>query len=99
MPDLRRAQGLFPIDGLINRRLATCQDEDDDMQFRPCISGQCTTEGTHCEGCGRSHEEIAETRQLIMALVDFARRQGYENVDDFSQFVGRVLLSKLQATP
>ena len=69
------------------------------MKFHPCKSGQCTTEGIRCEGCGRTHEEIAETRQLIMALVDFARRQGYENVDDFSEFVGRVLLSKLQATP
>lgn len=69
------------------------------MNFHPCKSGECTTEGTHCNGCGRSHEEIAETRQLISALVDFARRQGYENVEEFSQFVGRVLLSKLQATP
>lgn len=66
------------------------------MKFNPCISGQCTTEGTHCEGCGRSHEEIAETKQLIMALVGFAQRQGYENIEDFSDFVGRTVLSKLR---
>lgn len=29
------------------------------MKFGPCIGG-CTNEGTHCEGCGRSHEEVAE---------------------------------------
>lgn len=69
------------------------------MKFNPCISGQCTTEGTHCGGCGRSHVEIAETRKLIMALVEFAQRQGYENMEEFAGFVGRTLLTKLQATP
>ncbi|MDD1613160.1 MAG: DUF1289 domain-containing protein, partial [Methylococcaceae bacterium] len=29
------------------------------MKFSPCISGKCTYEGTHCGGCGRTHEEIA----------------------------------------
>ncbi len=66
------------------------------MKFHPCVSGQCTTEGTHCEGCGRSHQEIAETRQLIMALVGFAQRQQYENIEDFASFVGRTVLTKLQ---
>ncbi|MBM4199693.1 MAG: DUF1289 domain-containing protein [Gammaproteobacteria bacterium] len=67
------------------------------MKFRPCIPDHCTKEGTHCQGCGRSHEEIAETKQLIMGLVGFAQRQGYDNVDEFSQFVAKSLLSKLQA--
>jgi len=66
------------------------------MKFNPCISGKCTEGGTHCEGCGRSHEEIAETKQLIMQLVDFARNQGYENIEDFSNFIGKSLLKKLQ---
>ena len=69
------------------------------MKFSPCVPDRCTKEGTHCEGCGRSHEEIAETKQLIMALVGFAQRQGYENVEDFSLFVGRTLLAKLQSAP
>lgn len=67
------------------------------MKFNPCVPGQCTTEGTHCAGCGRTHEEIAETKKLIMALVSFAQQRGYENVEDFSSFVGKALLSKLQA--
>ncbi|MEY3785900.1 MAG: hypothetical protein RLZ75_105, partial [Pseudomonadota bacterium] len=26
------------------------------MKFNPCID-KCTSEGTHCQGCGRSFEE------------------------------------------
>ncbi len=66
------------------------------MKFKPCISGQCTEMGTHCEGCGRTHEEIAETKKLIAALVGFAQQQDYENVEDFAGFVGKSLLKKLQ---
>lgn len=66
------------------------------MKFHPCVSGQCTTEGTHCQGCGRSHEEIAETKKLVMALVSFAQRQGYDNIEDFSDFVGKAVLNKLR---
>ncbi|MGR8980939.1 MAG: DUF1289 domain-containing protein [Gammaproteobacteria bacterium] len=66
------------------------------MKFSPCISGKCTEGGTHCEGCGRSHEEIAETKKLIMQLADFARSQDYENIEDFSNFIGKNLLKKLQ---
>jgi hypothetical protein len=66
------------------------------MKFNPCVSGKCTDQGTHCEGCGRSHEEIAETKQLIGNLVSFAQKMGYENHEDFADFVGRNLLKKLQ---
>lgn len=66
------------------------------MKFSPCISGKCTYEGTHCEGCGRTHEEIAETKKMIMALVDFAQRRDYENSEDFVSFIGKAVLKKLQ---
>ncbi len=33
------------------------------MKFKPC-TGKCTTEGTHCEGCGRTHEEVAAMRRF-----------------------------------
>ena len=56
------------------------------MIFKPC-TGECTDDGTHCEGCGRSHEEIAEMRQLVGALVDFAERMEYKNFNDFSDGV------------
>jgi hypothetical protein len=66
------------------------------MKFNPCVSGKCTDQGTHCEGCGRSHEEIAETKKLIGNLVSFAQKMGYENQEDFANFVGKNLLKKLQ---
>ena len=66
------------------------------MKFNPCIPGKCTEEGTHCEGCGRTHEEIAETKKLVKGLVSFSQKMGYENIEDFSIFIGQSLLKKLQ---
>jgi predicted transcriptional regulator len=66
------------------------------MKFNPCIPGKCTEEGTHCEGCGRTHEEIAETKKLVKDLVSFSQKMGYENIEDFSSFIGQSLLKKLQ---
>lgn len=66
------------------------------MKFSPCVKGQCTEDGTHCQGCGRSHEEIAETKQVINTVVTFAQKQGYENIGEFSNFVGKTVLKKLQ---
>lgn len=65
------------------------------MKFSPCID-QCTKEGTHCEGCGRSHEEIAETKKLVMAVVNFAKKQDYENIEEFANAIGKSVLKKLQ---
>jgi len=59
------------------------------MQFSPCRGGDnCTQGGTHCQGCGRSHEEIAKTRQLIQTIARQAVDMGYENVEEFTAFVG-----------
>lgn len=65
------------------------------MKFSPCID-QCTKEGTHCEGCGRSHEEIAETKKLVMALVDYAKKKEYENIEEFADAIDKSVLKKLQ---
>ena len=65
------------------------------MKFSPCID-QCTYDGTHCEGCGRSHQEIAETKKMVMALVNFVQTQVYENPDDFVDAVGQSVLKKLK---
>ena len=67
------------------------------MKFNPCTDN-CTKDGTHCAGCGRSHEEIAETKKLVGALVEFAQRQDYENTEDFVNAVAKSLLKKLQAS-
>ncbi|NOR69242.1 MAG: DUF1289 domain-containing protein [Methylomarinum sp.] len=66
------------------------------MKFSPCISGQCTEDGTHCQGCGRSHEEIAETKGLVKNIVAFAKKQDYDNIDDFSVFITKNISKKLQ---
>lgn len=70
------------------------------MQFSPCRGGDnCTQDGTHCQGCGRSHEAIAGTREVIGALVQEAERMGYENFEDFVNFVaqkakGKIMMSR-----
>lgn len=56
------------------------------MKFNPC-NGECTDDGTHCEGCGRSHEEIAEMKNLVAGLVAFAEKMDYENTEDFADAV------------
>lgn len=66
------------------------------MKFNPCVKGQCTYDGTHCQGCGRSHEDIAETKRLINGLVNFADEKGYNNIEEFSAFVGKTVLKKLK---
>ncbi|MGZ4995452.1 MAG: DUF1289 domain-containing protein [Methylobacter sp.] len=65
------------------------------MKFNPCMD-KCTYEGTHCEGCGRSHQEIAETKKLVMGLVNFVQEQEYENPEDFVNAVGQSVLKKLK---
>lgn len=66
------------------------------MKFSPCISGLCTFDGTHCKGCGRAHEEIAETKKMIKMLVDYAQMKEYENSEDFVNFVAKSVIKKLQ---
>lgn len=66
------------------------------MKFNPC-NGQCTDEGTHCSGCGRSHDEIAEMKKHVGALIEFAQRMGYENVEDFANGVAGSIKYKMGA--
>jgi hypothetical protein len=67
------------------------------MKFNPCID-QCTYEGSHCQGCGRSFEEIADTKQLVMLIVRFIQSQGYENSEEFVNAISKSVLKKLQKT-
>lgn len=57
------------------------------MIFNPC-NGQCTKEGTHCEGCGRNHKEIFEMKQLVNDAVEFATKMEYENPEDYAKSFG-----------
>jgi len=64
------------------------------MKFSPC-TGKCTEEGTHCEGCGRSHEEIAEMREPVGELVELAHKMHYENIEDYAQAVADSIKYKM----
>ncbi len=64
------------------------------MEFKPC-TGECTEDGTHCKGCGRSHEEIAEMRKLVGPLIAYAQRMEYENLETFADGVANSIKFKL----
>ncbi|HJP30022.1 MAG: DUF1289 domain-containing protein [Candidatus Latescibacteria bacterium] len=65
------------------------------MDFVAC-NGDCTEEGTHCEGCGRSHEEIAELKTHVGGLVAFAQKMKYGNSDVFVDSVANTIKHKLE---
>ncbi len=65
------------------------------MKFSPC-NNLCSDEGAHCSGCGRSHAEIAETKLLVKNLVEFAKRQDYDNVEAFADYMKNKLIKKYQ---
>jgi hypothetical protein len=56
------------------------------MKFIVC-TGDCSFEGTHCEGCGRPHEETRAMAGPIEELAAFAEKMGYENLEDFVEGV------------
>lgn len=63
------------------------------MKFSPCLD-QCTKDGTHCQGCGRSHTEIAATKAIVSAAVEFIKQQQYDNADDFVAAISKSILKK-----
>ena len=65
------------------------------MKFVPC-NDQCTKEGTHCEGCGRSHSEIAGTKQIVQSAITHIRQYDYENPEEFVAAISKSILKKLQ---
>ena len=67
------------------------------MKFNPCID-KCTYEGTHCQGCGRSFEEIAGTKKLVISIVDFIQSQHYDNSEEFVSAISKSVLKKLKKT-
>jgi len=66
------------------------------MKFSPC-TGDCTDQGTHCEGCGRSHEEIAAMKKPVSELVALAEKMEYENIEEFANAVAGSIKYKLGA--
>ena len=66
------------------------------MKFRAC-TGECTETGTHCEGCGRSHKDIADMNELVASLVTFAEKMDYENIEEFAEGVAGSIKYKMGA--
>ncbi len=63
--------------------------------FVPCAGKTaCTEDGSHCRGCGRSHDEIARTRAAISALTGLAVEQDYDNVDTFADYIAARIVKK-----
>lgn len=65
------------------------------MKYRPC-NGNCTDKGTHCDGCGRTHEEVAELNRMVKQLAGFALKMGYENTEDYANSVAKSIYYKLE---
>ena len=64
------------------------------MEFRPCI-GECTDKGTHCEGCGRSHEDVAAMKAMVNNLVAYAQENNYKNIDEYVNSIAKSVQYKL----
>lgn len=63
------------------------------MKFRPCIN-ECTTEGTFCQGCGRSHEEINESKALVGKVVAHLTKYGYDDPENFLAVLNKKSLTR-----
>lgn len=58
--------------------------------FTPCKGKDfCRDDGVQCFTCGRSVAEIMDTRRLIEGLAQLALDHGYDNVDEFANYVAR----------
>lgn len=64
------------------------------MKFKPC-NGECTDDGLHCEGCGRTHQEIDAMLQPVEELVALFKKMNYENLDDFANAVAGSIKFKI----
>jgi predicted Fe-S protein YdhL (DUF1289 family) len=65
------------------------------MKFNPC-TGKCTQDGTHCEGCGRTHEEVAATKKIVKDMVNYIQEKNYENPEEFTNSIAHGVMYKLQ---
>ena len=69
------------------------------MSFKPCIDrNACTEDGTHCRACGRSHVEIAQLRKLVNDTYTMVGAWGYDNLDDFFNYLQKKITKKLKYT-
>jgi len=63
------------------------------MKFTPCAS-ECSSSGSHCEGCGRSHEEIKATLALVRQLTDHMLAMDYDNPQEFTDMIAAKVMKR-----
>lgn len=64
------------------------------MKFSPCTSN-CTSDGSYCQGCGRSHKEIRETKAICAKLVAHMFEYGYDDPENFLEMLRTKSLKRL----
>ncbi len=68
------------------------------MRFKACIGrAYCTEDGERCRACGRSHAEIAATRELVARVHAFVTEMDYDNPEEFLAYLTRKVGKKLAA--
>ncbi|MGB1109707.1 MAG: hypothetical protein ACPG4N_05095 [Gammaproteobacteria bacterium] len=64
--------------------------------FMPCKGKEfCTEGGDVCQGCGRTHVEIAKARNLVEHMAGLADELGYENVEAFLGYMATKAAKKV----
>ena len=65
--------------------------------FKPCVNRTaCTEDGTHCRACGRSHEEILLTRDIITQVTNFLVNMDYDNHEEFLEYLKKKVGKKIK---
>lgn len=65
------------------------------MKFSPCTNN-CTKDGTYCQGCGRTHQEIQSTSAIGEQLLNHLLEYDYDDPELFLQTVSNKALLRLQ---
>lgn len=64
------------------------------MKFSPC-TGLCRNDGSHCSGCGRSHDETKESRELVASIVEHLNKYNYDDPEVFLNMLQMKSLKQL----
>ncbi|MGB5445189.1 MAG: DUF1289 domain-containing protein [Psychromonas sp.] len=65
------------------------------MKFSPCTNN-CTKDGTHCQGCGRTHQEIQSMSAIGVQLLNHLLEYDYDDPEVFLGIVSKKALLRLQ---
>lgn len=63
------------------------------MKFSPCTNN-CTSDGTFCKGCNRSHIEIKETQALVAKMVGHLVDYNYDDPERFLALMSEKALKR-----